>query len=86
MPFTLDSAKNQGNFYKFAVSDDGSGIAREYHQKIFGIFQTLESRDKIESTGIGLAIAKKIVENQGGEITLESELGQGTTFYFTWLM
>lgn len=70
--------------YEFAVADDGDGIAPEYHEKVFGIFQTLSPRDKTESTGIGLAIVKKIVEQQGGTIRLESQPGQGATFYFTW--
>jgi signal transduction histidine kinase/DNA-binding response OmpR family regulator len=78
------SVGDRETFYQFAVKDDGRGIAPEYHQKIFGIFQTLQSRDEIESTGIGLSIVKKIVEFQGGEITLESQIDRGTTFYFTW--
>lgn len=69
---------------EFSVADDGPGIAPEYHERIFGVFQTLVSRDTIESTGIGLSIVKKLVENQGGEITLASELGRGSTFTFTW--
>ena len=56
----------------------------EYHDKVFVIFQTLEARDKVENTGIGLAIVKKIVESQGGTMRLESQEGQGATFYFTW--
>jgi len=48
------------------------------------MFQTLEARDKVENTGVGLALVKKIVENKGGTIRLESQLGQGATFYFTW--
>jgi hypothetical protein len=71
-------------FYEFAVADDGAGIAPQYHEKVFGIFQTLEPRDKSENTGIGLAIVKKIVEGQGGSISLESQEGQGATFRFTW--
>lgn len=78
------SVKDQGKFYEFAVADDGPGIAPEYHEKIFNIFQTLEARDKVENTGIGLAIVKKIVEGQGGSIHLESQEGQGATFRFTW--
>ena len=70
--------------YEFAVTDDGPGIAREYHDKVFAIFQTLEARDHKESTGIGLAIVKKIVETEAGTITLESEVGLGSTFRFTW--
>ena len=79
------SVKDQGKYYQFAVSDDGSGIAPEYHEKVFVIFQTLEARDKKENTGIGLAIVKKIVEAEGGIITLESQVGAGCTFRFTWL-
>ncbi len=72
-------------FYEFFVSDDGPGIDPKYHAKIFVIFQTLEARDKVESTGVGLAIVKKIVESQGGKVWVESEVGKGSTFYFTWL-
>lgn len=78
------SCCEMGNFYQFAVADDGSGIAPEYHEKVFGIFQTLEARDKSENTGIGLAIVKKIVESQGGTVWLESQVGKGATFHFTW--
>jgi signal transduction histidine kinase len=70
--------------YQFAVADDGLGIEPKDHQKIFEIFQTLTASNRKESTGIGLSIVKKIVENQGGIITLNSQVGQGTTFYFTW--
>ncbi len=72
-------------FYYFSVTDDGAGIAPEYQERIFGIFQTLSSRDKNENTGIGLSIVKKIVESQGEKIELESQVGQGTTFSFSWL-
>jgi PAS domain S-box-containing protein len=78
------SVQEQEKDYEFTITDDGSGIAPEYHEKIFAIFQTLESRDRKESTGIGLAIVKKIVETEGGQITLESRLNQGSTFRFTW--
>ena len=78
------SIKDMGSMVEFAVADDGPGIAPEYHERIFGVFQTLASRDTIESTGIGLSIVKKLVENQGGEITVKSELGKGSTFAFTW--
>jgi signal transduction histidine kinase len=70
--------------YTFAVADDGPGIAPEYHERIFVIFQTLTARDTLESTGVGLAIVKKIVESQGGSIHVESAEGQGATFVFTW--
>ena len=79
------SARNLDNFYEFSVIDDGPGIAPEYHDKIFGIFQTLQSKNKNDSTGIGLAIVKKIIETEGGKITVESNLNQGTKFRFTWL-
>lgn len=70
--------------YTFAVADDGPGIDPEYHERIFVIFQTLTDRDTLESTGVGLAIVKKIVERQGGTIQIESAEGQGATFTFTW--
>ncbi|WP_019503749.1 PAS domain S-box protein [Pleurocapsa sp. PCC 7319] len=79
------SVREQDNFYEFAVADNGKGIDPQYHERIFSIFQTLEARDNQESTGIGLAIVKKAVENQGGKIAIESQINQGTTFYFTWL-
>lgn len=78
------TAEDQGDQIEFAVIDDGPGIAPEYHNKVFTIFQTLKSRDELESTGIGLSLVKKIIESEGGSIHLESEVGQGTTFRFTW--
>ncbi len=78
------SVTEQDEFYEFAVADDGLGIDPKYHDRIFGIFQTLQARDAIESTGIGLSIVKKIVEDRGGKIRIESQLGEGATFYFTW--
>ncbi len=68
----------------FSVSDNGPGIDPEYHKRIFVIFQTLQERDAVESTGVGLAIVKKIIENKGGTIWVDSKLGQGATFTFTW--
>lgn len=78
------AAVEQEKYYQFSVADDGIGIALEDQAKIFTIFQTLAAKDTKENTGIGLSIVKKIVENQGGKIWLESALNQGTTFYFTW--
>ncbi|MGB3613746.1 MAG: ATP-binding protein, partial [Elainellaceae cyanobacterium] len=78
------TARPAGNFYEFAIKDDGPGISPEHHDKIFTIFQVLEPRDKTENTGVGLAITKKIIEAEGGEISVESELGSGATFRFTW--
>ncbi len=71
-------------YYDFIVEDNGCGIKPEHFEKIFGIFQTLISKDKNESTGIGLTIVKKIIEQQEGQISIESEYGIGTTFKFTW--
>lgn len=83
--FVQIGVKERGkNVYEFYVKDNGPGIESLYHEKIFGIFQTLESRDKVESTGIGLAIVKKLVESQGGDVWVESELGKGAKFCFTW--
>jgi signal transduction histidine kinase len=79
------SSQDRGEFYEFTVADDGLGIAPEHCDKVFTIFQTLQPRDRIESTGIGLAIVKKIVETEGGEICLDSKLGEGSRFRFSWL-
>ncbi|PLZ90111.1 PAS domain-containing sensor histidine kinase [Fischerella muscicola CCMEE 5323] len=78
------SVEDRGDYYEFAVADDGPGIACEFQNKIFVIFQTLEAPDHKESTGVGLAIVKKIVETETGTITLNSQLGAGSTFRFTW--
>jgi PAS domain S-box-containing protein len=78
------SVVEQENFYEFTITDDGKGIDPKYHDRIFTIFQTLDARDNKESTGIGLSIVKKAVENQGGAIAIKSQLGQGTSFRFTW--
>ena len=71
-------------FYTFSIADNGPGIAPDYHERIFIIFQTLVERDTLESTGVGLAIVKKLVERQGGSIHVESAEGQGANFVFTW--
>ncbi len=71
--------------YEFSVADDGVGIAPEQHERIFGMFQAVNPQNRSDSTGIGLAIVKKIVESQGGTVWLESQIGEGTTFYFTWV-
>lgn len=79
------SATQNGQTCRFTVRDDGPGIPAKYHDKVFKMFQSLQPRDQVESTGMGLALVKKIVENQGGEIQVISEEGQrGATFEFTW--
>ncbi|PSB05306.1 diguanylate cyclase [Merismopedia glauca CCAP 1448/3] len=78
------SFKELDKFYEFGVTDTGPGIAPEYQEQIFKIFQTLEARDTQENTGIGLAIVKKIVESEGGKIQVQSDVGRGATFSFTW--
>lgn len=74
--------EQQHNF-EFSVTDNGPGIDKVYHKKVFQIFQTLQARDKLESTGVGLSIVKKIVESYGGKISIDSEVGNGTTFTFS---
>lgn len=78
------TAEDKGEFFEFCVADDGPGIAPEYHDKVFMMFQTLETTDYEGNTGIGLALVKKIVQEQGGTITLDSAEGKGTSFRFTW--
>ncbi|MBP9151410.1 MAG: PAS domain S-box protein, partial [Flavobacteriales bacterium] len=70
-------------FWKFHVRDNGVGIDEKYHDKVFEIFQTLNTRDEVESTGVGLTIVKKIIEHAGGDIWVDSEPSKGSTFYFT---
>jgi PAS domain S-box-containing protein len=78
------ACRDRGTQLEFAITDDGPGIDPQYHDRIFTIFQTLKARDSFESTGIGLAIVRKIIEAENGQIWLESATGEGTTFYFTW--
>lgn len=75
--------RDEGDKWCFWVRDNGPGIEEAHFERIFQIFQTLAPRDKVESTGVGLTIVKKIVQLYGGEIWLESEVGHGTTFYFS---
>ncbi len=77
-------AKDAGEFWEFSVTDNGPGIPEEYHERIWGIFQTLEARDRVEGTGIGLSMVKKLVEAQGGRVAVESSAGAGARFSFWW--
>jgi len=78
------TVRDAGPFWAFSVADNGPGIAPEYHERIFGIFQTLESRDRVEGTGIGLSVVRKTVELRGGHVTVDSSAGHGATFTFEW--
>ncbi|HNQ11896.1 MAG TPA: ATP-binding protein [Bacteroidia bacterium] len=78
------SSIDKGDFVEFTIEDNGPGIDARYHEKIFVIFQTLNARDEFESTGVGLAIVKKITEEAGGRVWVESEKGQGSQFKVIW--
>lgn len=80
---TINAVKKEHEI-EISITDNGPGIAEEFHETIFEIFRTLHSRDSIETVGIGLSIVKKFVEEEGGKIWITSKLGEGTTFYFTW--
>jgi signal transduction histidine kinase len=78
------TCRRDDDYYQFSIADNGPGIAPQYRDRIWQIFQTLAPRDKVEGTGIGLSVVRKIVEGRGGRAWLDSEVGQGSTFHFTW--
>lgn len=77
------SARREDGYWRLSVADNGLGIDKEFHRQIFGIFKRLHTQEEFPGTGIGLAICQRIAERYGGKIWVESELGVGSTFYFT---
>ncbi|MDD1673888.1 MAG: ATP-binding protein [Methanomicrobiales archaeon] len=82
-PWIHVSAEKKEDFWEFSVQDNGIGIPPEHRERIFTIFQRLHTRDKYPGTGMGLTIVKRIIERHGGKIWVESEVGKGSTFLFT---
>ena len=77
------SAARAGERWRFTVEDNGIGIEPRHVERVFGMFQRLHTRDEFEGTGIGLAIARKVVERHGGEISAAPRDAGGTCFAFT---
>jgi signal transduction histidine kinase/CHASE3 domain sensor protein len=77
-------AMRLGNMYEFQVSDNGPGIPEQFRERVFGMFQTLKPRDEVEGSGMGLAIVKKLVERQSGQVWLSEGEAGGLIVHFTW--
>jgi PAS domain S-box-containing protein len=78
------SARDRGPTYEFSVADDGPGIPEHFRDRLFKMFQRLETSDRVDGSGIGLALVKRHVESRGGEVSLDPAGGRGATFRFTW--
>ncbi len=76
--------KHEGDWYIFSVSDNGPGIAPQFHERVWEMFQTLGSRDEVDGSGIGLSTVKKVVEARGGMVAIDSDVGRGARFIFSW--
>ncbi len=75
---------DHGDYFEFSVADDGPGVAAQFHERVFQMFQTLKPRDIVEGSGMGLALVRRIVDDANGKVWLDSQEGQGATFRFTW--
>ncbi len=77
------AAEEFSKYWKITVRDNGIGIAPEYQERVFKIFQRLHNQTEYPGTGIGLAVCRRVIERHGGEIGVESEFGKGSSFWFT---